>query len=129
MMVGLLDYLKIGAGIAVGFVLAAVYYNGIPVLKGIPIIGIAFEGQAKKGLIPEFQVKALQAQLAEETRQRKAGQFVIEAYQEQLRNARAAEAAQVEKSEQEIADYEKRLAEAGRACLLDNADIEFLRQR
>ncbi|MEN5279352.1 hypothetical protein ABE527_20775 [Brucella sp. TWI432] len=128
-MLGLLDYLKIGAGIAVGIVLAAIYYNGIPFLKDIPYVGTAFEGQAKKGLVPEFQVKALQAQLAEEARQRKAGQLVIEAYQVQLQNARAAEAAQSEKSEQEIADYEKRLAEAGRTCLLDDADIEFLRQR
>lgn len=128
-MFGFLDYLKIGAGVGVGFALAAIYYNGVPLLKDIPYVGSIFEGQAKKGLVPEFQVKALQAQLAEEARQRQAGQFVIDAYQEQLRNVRAAEAAQVEKSEQEIANYEKRLAEAGRACLLDSADIEFLRQR
>ncbi|MCX2696409.1 hypothetical protein [Ochrobactrum chromiisoli] len=128
-MFGLLDYLKIGAGIAAGFILAAAYYNGIPILKDIPYVGRAFEGQAKKGLVPEFQVKALEAQIAEETRQRKAGQFVIASYQVQLQNARAAEAAQMEKTEQEIGDYEKRLAEAGRACLLDGNDIEFLRQR
>ncbi|MCD4511553.1 hypothetical protein LQT97_09910 [Brucella pseudogrignonensis] len=128
-MMGLLDYLKIGAGVAVGFVLSAIYYNGVPILKDIPYVGLAFEGQAKKGLVPEFQVKALQAQLAEEERQRKAGQFVIDAYQVQLRNSRAAEAAQLEKTEREIVDYEKRLAEAGRACLLDSNDVEFLRQR
>ncbi|APY13146.1 MULTISPECIES: hypothetical protein [unclassified Brucella] len=34
----------------------------------------------------------------------------------------------IEKTEQEIADYERKLAEAGRACLLDNDDIEFLRR-
>lgn len=128
-MLGLLDYLKIGAGAAVGFVLSAVYYNGVPILKDIPYIGMAFEGQAKRGLVPEFQVKALQAQIADEARQRKAGQFVIASYQVQLQNARAAEAAQLERTEQEIGDYEKRLAEAGRACLLDGNDIEFLRQR
>jgi hypothetical protein len=128
-MFGLLDGMKIGAGIAVGLVLASIYYSGIPILKDIPYVGFVFEGQAKRGLVPEFQVQALEAQLAEQARLRNAGQIVIEAYQVQLRNARAAEAAQLEKSEQEIADYENRLAEAGRVCLLDGDDIEFLRQR
>ncbi|KAB2788115.1 hypothetical protein F9K97_03145 [Brucella anthropi] len=127
-MLGLLDYLKIGAGVAVGFVLSAIYYTGVPILKDIPYVGAAFEGQAKKGLVPEFQVWALEAQLSEEMRQRKASQIVIDSYQAQLRNARTAEAAQFEKSEREIVDYEKRLAEAGRACLLGDGDIEFLRQ-
>lgn len=122
------DAIKVAAGIAIGIVLASIYYNGVPLLKDIPIVGVAFEGQAKKGLVPEFQVKALQAQLDAEAQQRRANALVIESYQAQLRNARAAEAARIEQTEQEIADYEKRLADAGRVCLLDRNDIEFLRQ-
>lgn len=124
----ILDAIKVTAGIAVGIVLASIYYNGVPLLKDIPIVGAAFQGQAKKGLVPEFQVKALQAQLNAEAVQRRANELVIEAYQAQLRNARAAEAARIEQTEQEIADYEKRLADAGRVCLLDRDDIEFLRK-
>lgn len=124
----ILDAIKVTVGIAVGIVLASIYYNGVPLLKDIPIVGTAFEGQAKKGLVPEFQVKALQAQLDAEAVQRRANALVIEAYQAQLRNARAAEAARIEQTEQEIADYEKRLADAGRICLLDRDDIEFLRK-
>lgn len=122
------DALKVAAGIAIGIVLASIYYNGVPLLKNIPVIGAAFEGQAKKGLVPEFQLKALQAQLDAEAQQRRANTLVIESYQAQLRNARAADAARIEQTEQEIADYEKRLADAGRVCLLDRDDIEFLRK-
>lgn len=127
-MFGLLDYLKIGAGCAVGIVLTAIYFNGVPVLKDLPYVGALFEGQAKKGLVPEFQATALRSELDELRRQGKANALVIEAYQVQLRNARAAEVAQIEKSEQEIADYEKKLAAAGRTCLLDRDDLQFLRQ-
>ncbi len=127
-MTQIFDAIKVVAGIAIGIVLASIYYNGVPLLKDIPIVGVAFEGQAKRGLVPEFQIKALQAQLDAETQQRRANALVIEAYQAQLRNARAAEAARIEQTEQEIADYEKRLADAGRVCLLDRDDIEFLRK-
>lgn len=124
----ILDAIKVTAGVAVGIVLASIYYNGVPLLNGIPVVGAIFEGQAKKGLVPEFQVKSLKAQLAAEAQQRRANDLVIESYQVQLRNARAAEAARIEQTEQEIADYEKRLADAGRDCLLDHDDIEFLRK-
>lgn len=127
-MTQIVDAIKVAAGIAIGIVLASIYYNGVPLLKDIPIVGVAFEGQAKKGLVPEFQVKSLQAQLDAEAQQRRANALVIESYQAQLRNARASEAARIEQTEQEIADYEKRLADAGRVCLLDRDDIEFLRK-
>lgn len=124
----ILDAIKVTAGITVGIVLASIYYNGVPLLKEIPVVGAIFEGQAKKGLVPEFQVNALKAQLSAEAQQRRANDLIIESYQIQLRNARAAEAARIEQNEQEIADYEKRLAAAGRVCLLDRDDIEFLRK-
>lgn len=124
----ILDAIKVTAGVAIGIVLASIYYNGIPMLKDIPYIGAVFEGQAKKGLVPEFQALALKAELDQLKTITRANAIVIEAYQVQLRNARADEAARIEQTEQEIADYEKRLADAGRVCLLDRDDIEFLRQ-
>ncbi|KAB0565834.1 MULTISPECIES: hypothetical protein [Brucella/Ochrobactrum group] len=78
--------------------------------------------------MPEFQALALKAELDQLKLIRRANALVIEAYQVQLRNARAAEAARIEQTEQEISDYEKRLADAGRICLLDRDDIEFLRK-
>ncbi len=72
--------------------------------------------------------KSLEAKLAEMDRQKKAGEFVISAYQEQLKNARAAEAEKSQQTEAEIKAYENRLADTGRACLLDGHDLDFLRQ-
>ncbi|MBE0563598.1 MAG: hypothetical protein IH622_22660 [Ochrobactrum anthropi] len=127
-MFGLLDYIKIGLGVVGGIVLGSFYFNGVPVLKNLPAVGFLFEGQAKKGLAPQFELAAARAERDELQRQLKASEFVTAAYQEQIRNVWVSEAARTEKIEQEIADYERKLAEAGRACLLDNDDIEFLRR-
>ncbi|MFB8343295.1 hypothetical protein ACWGNA_19810 [Brucella cytisi] len=127
-MFGLLDYIKIGLGVVAGIVLGSIYFNGVPVLKDLPAVGFLFEGQAKKGLVPQFELSAARAERDELQRQLKISEFVTATYQEQIRNVWANEAARTEKTEQEIADYERKLAEAGRACLLDNDDIEFLRR-
>lgn len=127
-MFGLLDYIKIGLGVVAGIVLGSIYFNGIPVLKDLPGVGFLFDGQAKKGLVPQFELAAAHAERDELQRQLKVNEFVTAAYQEQIRNIWATEAARTEKTEREIADYERKLAEAGRACLLDNDDIEFLRR-
>ncbi len=117
-MLSLLDYIKIGAGFAVGIVLML----GFNLLIHDPLI----KREARQGYVLEAQKTALEAQIAERDRQIKAGKYVISAYQEQLSNARAAETARAEQSEQEIAAYETRLADEGRACLLDNADRIWL---
>ena len=117
-MLFLLDYLKIGAGLAAGIVLML----GFNALIHDPMI----EREARQGYVQEAQVIAAEAKVAEMQRQIAAGQYVISAYQEQLSNARAAEQAKSEQSEQEIAAYEKRLADEGRACRLDGTDIEWL---
>ncbi|MPR62110.1 hypothetical protein D7027_09850 [Ochrobactrum intermedium] len=127
-MFGLLDYIKIGLGVVAGTALGSIYFNGVPVLKDLPTVGFLFEGQAKKGLVPQFELAAARAERDKLQRQLKVSEFVTSAYQEQLRNVWAADAARTEKTEREIADYERKLAEAGRACLLDNDDIEFLRR-
>lgn len=119
-MFGLLDYVKIAAGFALGILIMGLFNTFIH----DPMI----EREARQGYVLEAQKTALEAQLAERDRQIAAGEYVISAYQEQLSNARAAEQAKSEQSEQEIAAYEKRLADEGRACRLDGADIDWLRK-
>src|SRR5690606_39047093 len=79
--------------------------------------------EARSGYVLEAQKTALEAQLAERDRQINAGNLVIESYQVQLRNARAAEAEKSAQTETEIAEYENRLKQAGRSCDLDDADV------
>ncbi len=119
-MFGLLDYIKIGLGVVGGIAMMLVYNAALhdPMLKR----------EARDGYVLEAQKTALGAKLDEMDRQKKAAEFVISAYQEQLKNARVAEAEKSQQNEQEIAAYEKRLADTGRACLLDGHDLDFLRQ-
>lgn len=67
------------------------------------------------------------AEAAERTLQEQAGRAALDAYQ---RAAEARERLQIEvqdKLEQEIADNEALLAAQGRSCLLDPADVRWLR--
>lgn len=83
---------------------------------------------AVEDLVHSAEKEALAARLAEERRLREAGERALAGYTQALAAAEARQAAEGEKREQEIADYEKKLAEAGRACLLDRDDLEWLRQ-
>ena len=44
-MFGLLDWIKIGVGAALGIVVAVIFYEGVPLgeLRGIPVLGPALE--------------------------------------------------------------------------------------
>lgn len=119
-MFGILDYLKIGAGLALGIVLML----GYNALIHDPMV----EREARAGYVLEAQKTALEAKLTEQQRQTEAGKLVIASYQEVLKNARADEAEKSQQIETEIAGYEVRLKEAGRRCDLDASDIDFLRQ-
>lgn len=81
---------------------------------------------AVKDLVAGAELAALESRIAERERQIKAGQVVIDAYQVQLRNARAADEAKTRQTEQEISNYEAKLSAAGRTCHLDDADRDFL---
>lgn len=82
---------------------------------------------ARGGYVLEVRAQAAEAKANELQRQYEAGQVVISAYQDQLRNARAKQAVEDAEDEKRIADYEKQLATAGRSCALDDADFDFLR--
>jgi hypothetical protein len=81
---------------------------------------------ARRGYVAEARATAAEAKAAKIERERKADQIVIDAYQVQLKNARAAEVEKVEQHEQEIADYESKLSAAGRSCRIDGDDRDWL---
>ncbi len=116
----ILDAIKIGVGAVLGIILMlgnnALFHDR------------AVRKDALQGYVALSEKTALEAKLAEKDRQIKAGNLVVSSYQEQLRNARAAEAARAEEVEQEIADYETRINDAGRRCDLDADDIDWLRK-
>lgn len=81
---------------------------------------------AVERLVHSAEKEALAAKLEEERRLRAAGELAIAGYTRALAEADARDRAEDEKREQEIADYERRLAETGRSCGLDDADREWL---
>ncbi|QYA14489.1 hypothetical protein I8E17_00890 [Rhizobium sp. AB2/73] len=138
-MFGILDYLKIGAGVAVGVLLTSIYWTGLPILndypilKAVPLIGDIAVGrvqtvkdEALKGYVLESEKTTAEAKTAELERQRNAASQALE---EARKRQAADDAAQLTKDAQtdiEIADYEKKLAAADRQCLVDDADVQFL---
>lgn len=117
---GIFDAAKIGLGAILGIAIMLInnaFFHD-PVVRA----------EARSGYVLEAQKTAAEARATELQRQITAGNLVIESYQEQLRNARAADAEKTAQTETEIADYERKLAEASRSCLLDSSDIEWLRK-
>ena len=83
--------------------------------------------EARADYVAKAETKALEAQLAEEQRQRAAAEYALAAYTKQAGADAAADVARAEALEQRIADYEQELALAGRSCVLTAADVEWLR--
>lgn len=86
----------------------------------------AVAAAAREHYVREAELIAAQAQLAEYRRQVEAGN---EALAEARRMAEAdaiADAESNRRMEQGIAEYEKRLAAAGKSCLIDNDALDFL---
>lgn len=82
--------------------------------------------QAKQGMVLEVRATAAEAKAAELERQVSAGRIVIEAYQVQLKNSRAAEATQRDEAEKRISEYEALRKTSGRSCSVDDIDRKFL---
>lgn len=82
--------------------------------------------EAKQGMVLEVRAVAAEAKAAELERQVSAGAIVIEAYQIQLKNSRAAEEAAADEVEKRISEYEALRKTAGRSCTVDPADHRFL---
>jgi hypothetical protein len=81
---------------------------------------------AKRGLVTEYRAVSAEAERNELTRQLNAGKIVIDAYQVQLRNARAKEESTANDLEKRITENEALRKASGRVCTLDDADRKFL---
>jgi hypothetical protein len=117
---GVLETIKAGAYGALGaFGASLIFWLFIIPIK---------EDAARKGYVVEARATAAEAKLLEAQRQITAGNIVISSYQEIAKNAKAAEAQTLADAELRNQQYEKVLRDAGRACTLNDADLDFLRQ-
>lgn len=131
--------------VALTIVGGLVLYEGLPVgpVARLPLVGPVVERiaagrvdrvrlaaieAARVGFVREAEKRAAEAELAETRRQLAASTAAREAFATDLAALRLAAEAAVATLETEIADYEKRLEDAGRACLLDRRDLEWLRR-
>ncbi len=74
------------------------------------------------------KIAALEAQLAERTRQLEAGRKAAEGFADLLRQAQLREQQQAAIDATEDAEYEAKLKAAGRGCQLDDTDLQWLRR-
>lgn len=88
----------------------------------------AIARQAQLIFVEKAERQAAIASMAEARRQREAIDKANADFTLAIRTREALAQSERTALEQEIADYEKRLSNAGRACLLDDGDVEFLRQ-
>ncbi len=140
MMSLLLSGLGSRAGLlALAFLGVFVFYEGVPIgpLGAIPLVGPVLEGftdgrvdrerkRALEGFVARAELEAANAKLAELERQRNAGAQALEEYRKRLAAWQAVAAAEDERHEKEITDYEKKLADLGKSCLVDADFLDFL---
>lgn len=113
-------YVILAAGAAVFLTGAALYDAWID--------DPAVRRAALKNYVLKVELTAAEARLAETQRQRNVAAQALRDFRERITVMEAQDAADRERHEQEIADYEKALATRNRSCLLDDADIQWLRK-
>lgn len=106
--------LRLAAGVAAGIALA--YVTIVPLERA----------DARRGYVQEDRAIAAEAKLTEVQRQVDAGQIVIASYQEILKNARAKDAEDDAQLAKDRAEFEAKVAAAGRAWNLDQSDVDWL---
>lgn len=114
-MFGLLDYLKIGAGLAVGLVAYHLYATVI----GYP----AAAREARQGYVLLAEKTAAQAKAIELQRQLDAANGAKQSLQAQIARDTADDAQREKDREQKIFEYEVRLSQANRRCALSRDDV------
>lgn len=117
-MFGFLDYLKLGAGLLAGLALFSLYDK----LIDDPLV----RREALSGYVLKSEKDSLAAQLAEERRRALAASQALEEHRKRLSASQRAEKEAAEKLESEISENERLLEESGRACRLDQRDLDFL---
>ncbi|TBB27350.1 hypothetical protein ELH48_09400 [Rhizobium ruizarguesonis] len=117
-MFGLLDYLKLGAGVAAGLMLYHLYAVSI----GYP----SAAREARAGYVLLAEKTAAEAQAVEMERQRNAAAQASEEHRKRLAAAEAAEQTAKDTLETEIQSYELQLSEKNRDCAVTAADRQWL---
>jgi hypothetical protein len=119
--------------------LIVLFYEGVPVIKEIPLIGHVpvvgwvVEGEVDRreataldGYVAKEALDTLQQKIAETDRQKQAATAALDQANKQIATAKAAEAQANADLEKGISDYEKRLVDARRSCLLDDDDVSVI---
>lgn len=119
-MFGILDGIKLGAGVIVGLFV----YHLYAVTIGYP----SAAREARAGYVLVAEKTAAEARAAELERQRNAAAQATEEHRKRLEAAQASEQAAKDTLENEIRSYELILSQKNRKCLADAADIEFLQR-
>ncbi|MGO8422250.1 hypothetical protein ACC807_10985 [Rhizobium ruizarguesonis] len=117
-MFGILDYLKLGVGVAAGLLLYHLYAVSI----GYP----AAAREARAGYVLLAEKTAAEAMAVEMERQRNAAAQASEDHRGRLAAAEAAERTARDTLEDEIKSYELQLSEKNRACAVTAADRDWL---
>lgn len=81
---------------------------------------------ALRDYVSGAEIAALESQLAERERQRAAAELAAHSLRMELEDQAESAEAQAYQLEREIDEYEKKLADEGRICTLDDRDIEWL---
>jgi uncharacterized protein YlxW (UPF0749 family) len=111
--------------IAVGAVAAGILAYAITYLIIVPLE----RADARRGYVILAEKTALASQLAEERRQRLAGAQALEEHRKRLAVSLASEDQANARLEKEIAENEKAVDAAGRACRADDADLDFFMRK
>ncbi|QIG74528.1 hypothetical protein EVC10_020 [Rhizobium phage RHph_Y25] len=117
-MFGILDGIKLSAGILAGLAL----YHLYAVTVGYPSVA----REARAGYVLVAEKTAAEAKAAEMERQRNAAAQATEEHRKRLEAAQASEHAARDTLENEIRSYELQLSEKNRACALTAADRDWL---
>jgi hypothetical protein len=117
-MMGILDYLKLGAGVAAGLMLYHLYAISI----GYP----SAAREARAGYVLIAEKTAAEAKAAEMERQRNAAAQATEEHRKRLEAAEAQSAKSEITREAEIRGYELILSQKNRQCVADRDDVDFV---
>jgi hypothetical protein len=117
-MFGIIDGIKLGAGVLAGLAIYHLYALTI----GYP----SAAREARAGYVLLAEKTTAEAKAAEMERQRNAAAQATEEHRKRLEAAQTAEQAAKDTLETEIQSYELQLGQKNRACLLDRADRDFL---
>lgn len=117
-MFGILDYLKLGAGVAAGLMLYHLYAVSI----GYP----SAAREARAGYVLLAERTAAEAKAAEMERQRNAAAQATEEHRKRLEAAESEITKSEITREAEIRGYELILSQKNRQCVADRDDVDFV---